>query len=54
VRAADAWLTLAKVLRTNGDAGDRAAASEALALYECKGNVVGAGWAQAFLDEGPK
>ena len=53
-RAADAWLTLAKVLRTNGDAGDRAAASEALALYERKGNVVGARWAQAFLDDGPK
>jgi tetratricopeptide (TPR) repeat protein len=50
--AADAWLTLAKVLRTNGDASDTAAASEALALYERKGNVVGAGWAQAFLDEG--
>ena len=53
-RAADAWLTLAKVLRTNGDAGDRAAASEALALYERKGNVVGAGWARAFLDKVPK
>jgi tetratricopeptide (TPR) repeat protein len=52
--AADAWLTLGKVLRTNGDAGDRAAASEALALYERKGNVVGAGWAQTFLDEGPE
>jgi class 3 adenylate cyclase/tetratricopeptide (TPR) repeat protein len=49
-RAADAWLTLAEILRSTGNPGDETAASEALALYERKGNVVGAGWARAFLE----
>ena len=51
-RAAEAWLTLAEILRAQGEPGDEAAASEALALYERKGNLVGAGWARAFLEGG--
>jgi class 3 adenylate cyclase/tetratricopeptide (TPR) repeat protein len=47
---ADAWLTLGEILRAKGDPGDERAALEALALYERKGNVVGAGWARAFLE----
>ena len=47
---ADAWLTLGQILRAKGDPGDDAAALEAFALYEAKGNVVGAGWASAFLE----
>ena len=35
-----------------GDPGDEAAALEALALFERKGNLVGAGWARAFLEGG--
>ncbi len=50
-RGADAWLTLGQILRAKGESGDEAAAREALALFERKGNVVGAGWARAFLDE---
>jgi hypothetical protein len=49
-RAADAWLTLAEILRAQGDPGDDAAALEALALYERKGNIVGASWTRAFLE----
>ena len=49
-RAAEAWLTLAEILRAQGDPGDETAALEALALYERKGNLVGAGWARAFLE----
>jgi class 3 adenylate cyclase/tetratricopeptide (TPR) repeat protein len=49
-RAAEAWLTLAEILRAQGDPGDEAAALEALALFERKGNVVGAGWARTFLE----
>ncbi len=49
---AEAWLKLAEVLRaTGGDAG--APASEALARYERKGNLVGAARARALLDELP-
>ena len=51
-RAAEAWLTLAEILRAQGNPGDEAAASEALALYERKGNLVGAGWVRAFLEGG--
>jgi class 3 adenylate cyclase/tetratricopeptide (TPR) repeat protein len=53
-RAADAWLTLGEILRAQGDSGGNTAALEALTLYERKGNVVGAGWARAFLEEVPK
>jgi class 3 adenylate cyclase/tetratricopeptide (TPR) repeat protein len=49
-RAAEAWLTLAEILRAQGEPGDETAAQEALALYERKGNVVGAGWVRAFLE----
>jgi tetratricopeptide (TPR) repeat protein len=52
-RAADAWLTLARILRAQGESGDQAAATEALALYERKGNVVGAGWVRSFLERQP-
>jgi class 3 adenylate cyclase/tetratricopeptide (TPR) repeat protein len=52
-RTADAWLTLAEILRAKGDPDDRSAAEEALRLYERKGNVVGAGWVRAFLDRAP-
>jgi class 3 adenylate cyclase/tetratricopeptide (TPR) repeat protein len=48
--AAAARLALAEILRALG-ANDQAgsAAAEALALYERKGNLVGAGWARDFL-----
>ena len=49
-RAAEARLTLAEILRARHEPGDEIAASEALALYERKGNVVGAGWARAFIE----
>ena len=52
-RAAEAWLTLAEILRAQGNLGDETAALEALALYERKGNLVGAGWARAFLEGAP-
>jgi tetratricopeptide (TPR) repeat protein len=49
-----AWLALAEILRGAGDGDDaRAAATEAVALFERKGNVVGAGWARGFLDDAP-
>lgn len=48
--AAHAWLQLAQILRGNGDHEARTAALEALALFERKGNLVGARWARAFLD----
>jgi class 3 adenylate cyclase len=48
---ADAWLTLATVRRARGDAeAERAAALEALRLYEKKGNLVGAGRVRGFLE----
>ena len=48
-RSADARLTLAQILRAEGDPGADAVASEALAMFEQKGNLVGAGWVRAFL-----
>jgi class 3 adenylate cyclase/tetratricopeptide (TPR) repeat protein len=48
--AADAWLTLATILRERGDPEERAAALEAVRLYETKGNLIGAGWARSFLE----
>ena len=50
--AAGAWLVLAEIHRVRGEAEERAAAEEALRLYEQKGNLVGAAWAQVFLDAG--
>ena len=50
-RLADSWLTLADILVAKDDPRGEAAASEALALYERKGNLVGAGWVRRFLDE---
>ena len=48
-RTADARLTLARILRAEGDPGADDAAREALALYEQKGNLVAAGWVRTFL-----
>ena len=48
--AADARLALAEALRLAGAAGVQEAATEALELYERKGNLVGAQRARAFLD----
>ncbi len=48
--AALAWLSLAEILRAAGNAEAGAAAAEALALFRRKGNLVGAGWAQALVD----
>jgi tetratricopeptide (TPR) repeat protein len=48
--AALAWLTLAEILRAAGKEGAGAAAAQALALFERKGNLVGQGWARASLD----
>jgi class 3 adenylate cyclase/tetratricopeptide (TPR) repeat protein len=46
---AAAWLALAGILGESGNAEASSAAAEALALYERKGNLVGAGWARDFL-----
>jgi class 3 adenylate cyclase len=48
--AADARLALAEVLRLAGKTGAEDAASEAVAIYERKGNVIGAQRARAFLE----
>jgi class 3 adenylate cyclase/tetratricopeptide (TPR) repeat protein len=48
--AALSWLDLAEILRAAGKEGAGAAAAEALALFERKGNLVGVGWARASLD----
>ena len=45
--------TKAAILRAKGEPGDETAAREALALFERKGNVVGARWARAFADGAP-
>jgi ATP/maltotriose-dependent transcriptional regulator MalT len=47
--AAESRLTLARILRAEGDPGADAVALEALALYEQKGNLIGAGRVRAFL-----
>jgi class 3 adenylate cyclase/tetratricopeptide (TPR) repeat protein len=52
-RTAEAWLTLAEILRARGEPGDETAAREALALYDRKGNVVGASWARGFIEGDP-
>jgi class 3 adenylate cyclase/tetratricopeptide (TPR) repeat protein len=49
--AALAWLDLSRILGAAGDPEARAAATEALALFERKGNLVGAGWAREALGE---
>jgi class 3 adenylate cyclase/tetratricopeptide (TPR) repeat protein len=50
-----AWLDLSRILRAAGDPEARAAATEALGLFERKGNLVGAGWAREALGEtGPE
>jgi ATP/maltotriose-dependent transcriptional regulator MalT len=51
--AAGTWLDLAEILRAAGDPGASVAAREALALYEQKGNLVGAGRAQGLLGNAP-
>jgi class 3 adenylate cyclase/tetratricopeptide (TPR) repeat protein len=48
--AAGAWLALAEIRRTAGDDRAKAASSEALRLYEQKGNLVGVQRARASLD----
>ncbi len=48
--AALAWLDLAGILRDAGDPEAQTAAGEALALFERKGNLVGARRTRAFLD----
>jgi class 3 adenylate cyclase/tetratricopeptide (TPR) repeat protein len=48
--AALSWLSLAEILRSTVHDEADAAAAEALALFERKGNLVGAEWVQAFLD----
>ena len=47
---AAAWLALAETLRTTDEIAARDAATEALALYERKGNLVGAQRARAFSE----
>jgi hypothetical protein len=49
-RSADARLTLAQILRAEGHPDADSTALQALALYEQKGNLVGAGWVRAFLE----
>ena len=50
-----AWLDLSRILSAAGDPEARAAATEALSLFERKGNLVGAGWARDVLGEtGPE
>jgi class 3 adenylate cyclase/tetratricopeptide (TPR) repeat protein len=46
-----AWLDLSRILGAAGDPEARAAATEALSLFERKGNLVGAGWAREALGE---
>ena len=50
--AADMWLTLAEVLQARGSAEARAAAREALARYERKGNLIAAERASALAGSG--
>ena len=48
-----AWLDLAGILMAAGDPEARPAATEALGLFERKGNLVGAHWARELLDQIP-
>jgi ATP/maltotriose-dependent transcriptional regulator MalT len=48
--AAAVWLDLAEILQAAGHEDVAASAGEALALYERKGNLVGAGRAKALLE----
>jgi hypothetical protein len=45
------WLDLSRILAAAGDPEARAAATQALGLFERKGNLVGAGWAREALGE---
>jgi class 3 adenylate cyclase/tetratricopeptide (TPR) repeat protein len=45
------WLDLSRILDAAGDPEARAAATQALGLFERKGNLVGAGWAREALGE---
>jgi tetratricopeptide (TPR) repeat protein len=47
---ADVWLALAQILRATDESAARDAAAQALALYERKGNLVGAQWARALFE----
>jgi class 3 adenylate cyclase/tetratricopeptide (TPR) repeat protein len=49
--AALTWLDLSRILGAAGHPEAMGAATEALALFERKGNLVGAGWARDALDE---
>jgi class 3 adenylate cyclase/tetratricopeptide (TPR) repeat protein len=44
------WLDLAEILQAGGKEDVRTAGAEALALFERKGNLVGASWARRVLD----
>jgi predicted ATPase/class 3 adenylate cyclase len=46
---ADVCLALARILRATDESAARDAAAQALALYERKGNLVGAQWAHALM-----
>jgi tetratricopeptide (TPR) repeat protein len=48
-----ALLTLARVLRETGSPEAAAVAAQAQAVYEQKGNVVGAGWAAQLVETAP-
>ena len=51
---ATALLAVARVLRAAGSPDAASAASEARAIYERKGNVVGAGWAARLVETAPR
>jgi tetratricopeptide (TPR) repeat protein len=51
---ATAMLALARVLQATGSAEAAAVAAQALAVYELKGNVVGAGWAAQLVETAPR
>jgi hypothetical protein len=50
---ATALLALARVLRETGSPEAANVAAQAQAVYERKGNVVGAGWAAQLLETAP-
>ena len=51
---ATAQLALARVLREAGSPAAADAAARAQAVYELKGNVVGAGWAEQLVETAPR